>query len=136
MIERIKLFFMVCAIESSAYFLLPYAPRNEVYFAVAGAFASLYILFLIEYFDLSALPLDLMLLSVLQIIVQIVGLIGYEIRLSPKIYIWGAHSVVAATFLRLLIVGRYGGNSTRDRRWNLSNIFAIMGRQQDQKVPV
>ncbi len=114
---RLSALFFILFVEASAYFIMPYAPRDELYYAAAGSFNFL-TLALLTAIKNNRLQADLMRLTFLQLIIQFMGWVLYSLYMPAHLYNWGIHAIVAATFVRIFWLGRNDGDPAMhsDRR--------------------
>lgn len=103
MLNRLKLAAILIIFEVASSYVLGVAPRNELYYLIAGAFSFL-ILPTIARVGSDQLVIDLLALALIMLVFQFIGLITYHLRLPVEIYNWPIHSLVYAEFLRLFIV--------------------------------
>jgi hypothetical protein len=133
--ERLRAFFIVAAIEISSYKILPFAPRNELYFGACGIFLAINAIFLWNFFKMNNLIFDLLFLTGIQLLIQMLGLANYEFSILPReIYIYSSHTIVAITLIRFLIVRGNDRNTARSHGFNLARFFAFMGRRHVNQV--
>lgn len=103
MLNRLKLAAILIIFEVASSYVLGVAPRNELYYLIAGAFSFL-ILPTIARVGSDQLVIDLLALALIMLVFQFIGLITYHLRLPVEIYNWPIHVLVYAEFLRLFIV--------------------------------
>lgn len=108
MLTRFKLAAILILFEVASSYALEIAPRNEVYYIVAGAFSFL-ILPTMAQVGSNQLVIDLLILALIMLIWQFIGLITYHSRLPVEFYNWPIHGLVYAQFLRLFIVRKKDG---------------------------
>lgn len=108
MIQRIKLGSILIFFEIISYLTLSITPRDETYFMVAGAF-SLLIMPCFYFTKATLLRTDMMILSLLVVIAQIVGFYLYKEYVSGQIYNIAIYFLLACQVLRLFIVRAYDG---------------------------
>lgn len=130
-LERFYALCLIGGIELISSYLLPFSPRNELYYMFCGAFNALTISILITRFHYTQLSRDLLRLAVAQAAIQLSGIVLYLLpKLSPivreifpvGIYNYGIHIVVALTFLRILIVRKGDESAARAYRRSLFGI--------------
>lgn len=107
---RIKLFFLLLAFELFSWVILGFAPRNEAYYIIAGLF-SFAIIPAIATLGSMQIVLDVLLLAVLGLITQFIGLLIYYLSFPVSIYNHLIEILLAAQFIRLLIVTEDDGIS-------------------------
>lgn len=108
MLNRIKLAAILISFEIVSYLVLSIAPRTDVYYIVAGAFSFL-ILPVIAKVGSDQLVLDLLKLALIVLIFQLIGFLFYHFELPIKVYNWTIYILLAAQFLRLLIMRKNDG---------------------------
>lgn len=108
MINRLKLAAILIVFEIASYFALSIAPRNDVYYIVAGAFSFL-IIPVIAKVGSDQLVIDLLKLALFVLVFQLIGLLIYHFEFNIKVYNWAIHILLAAQFLRLLLVRKNDG---------------------------
>jgi len=108
MITRLKLAAILVIFEIASYLTLSIAPENDVYYIVAGAFSFL-IIPVIAKVGSDQLVIDLLKLALFVLVFQFIGLLIYHFRLEVQVYNWAIHILLAAQFLRLLLVRKNDG---------------------------
>ena len=130
--ERLKAFLLIGGIEVASSFLLPFAPRNDLYYAFCAAFNALTMIALIGYFEFTVFSFDLFKLTVVQVFFQLMGWVIYQTRLPVEIYNYSIHIIVLLTFLRILLVGANDGYYTSPANRCLSALGFSLGRKQNK----
>lgn len=108
MLIRFKLAAILILFEIASYLALSIAPRNDVYYIVAGAFSFL-IIPVIARVGSDQLIIDLLKLALIVLIFQFIGLLIYHFEFPVKVYNWAIHVLLTMQFLRLLMVRKSDG---------------------------
>lgn len=98
---RIFALFLITATEFVAQLVLPFAPRNDLYFVICGTI-NLGGLLLLTVTESRQFMVDLTKLTFLQLCLQFLGWCLYCAYSTAHFYNWSIHIVVAATYLRIL----------------------------------
>lgn len=101
--RRIQLFAILILFEIVSALALEIAPRDETYYLVAGAFSFLILPF-IAAVGSDQLVIDLLYLALIMLVFQFIGFLVYHFRFSVGIYNYPIRFLLAAEFLRLIIV--------------------------------
>lgn len=108
MITRLKLAAVLIIFEIVSRYCLSIAPRDDVYYIVAGAFSFL-IIPVIARTGSDQLVIDILKLALFMLIFQFIGLLIYHFEFHVKVYNWAIHVLLTMQFLRLLLVRKFDG---------------------------
>lgn len=134
--QRWECFFALAFIEFIAWLVLPFAPKNDFYFAICATFNILALLMILS-LKKTRLVADLATLTYLQILLQFMGWLRYILYLDPDVYNMSIHSVVPITFIRILFAGdhdRTQRNSARPPGRRVFHRFTGLGEKQARGV--
>jgi hypothetical protein len=118
MIQRIQLAIILIFFEVVSFLVLSITPRDGNYYLVTGAF-SLLIMPCIYLTENTSLRTDMILLSLLVVITQIIGFYLYKEYVTGKIYNVIIYLLLACQVVRLFIVRAYDGGYPIAYRFSL-----------------
>lgn len=129
--ERFYALILIGSIEFISSYLLPYSPRNELYYMFCGAFNAITLSILVTRFRYTLLARDLFQLTVIQSGIQLLGISLYFLAkifpitrelLPVSIYNDAIYIIVVVTFLRIIIVRDGDESAARKYRRGLFGI--------------